>query len=134
VETIGWRATRLRDLDTGTLIIVPNATLAAATVTNFGAAGSTFTTVTVTVPDDADLEAVEQAASRALASLTAESEHADVDRETTLRFVAAADHISLVVGAHARTHADVGALTHELVMQLVPRIREATSGHVRIPD
>ena len=40
---IGWRATRLRDSD-GVAVIVPNATLAGATVTNYGASGATYDT------------------------------------------------------------------------------------------
>ncbi len=124
VETIGWRATRLRDPDAGTLIIVPNATLAAATVTNYGGSGSTVATIVLSLPHDVDLEAAEQAALEALRELVAESAHAAHDSEPVLRFQGTTDErITLLIGATARSSADVPRLTHEIVKRVVPRVR-----------
>jgi small-conductance mechanosensitive channel len=124
VETIGWRATRLRDPDAGTLIIVPNATLAAATVTNYGGSGSTVATIVLSLPHDVDLEAAEQAALEALRELVAESAHAAHDSEPVLRFQGTTDErITLLIGATARSSADVPKLTHEIVKRVVPRVR-----------
>ena len=53
VEEIGWRATRIREVETDTLGIVPNATLAAATVTNYDA-GTTIASGTIALPPTAD--------------------------------------------------------------------------------
>jgi small-conductance mechanosensitive channel len=136
VETIGWRATRLRDPDAGTLIIVPNATLAAATVTNYGGSGSTVASIVLSLPHDVDLEAAEQAALEALRALIAESAHAAHAGEPVLRFQGATDErIALLVGATARSSADVPGLTHDMVKRVVPRVRaEASRTHEDASD
>jgi small-conductance mechanosensitive channel len=124
VESIGWRATRMRDVEADTTIIIPNATLAAATVTNYGGAGATLASVVLALPIDADLDAAERIAISELRSLIGESAHAAPASEPVLRFQGTTDErIMLLLAARARSDSDVAPLTHDLVKRVVPRIR-----------
>jgi small-conductance mechanosensitive channel len=61
VETIGWRSTHLRTLGSN-LVIIPNATLSKAIITNFSLpTAQVASTVRIDVPFDADLDKVEDA-------------------------------------------------------------------------
>ncbi len=121
VEEIGWRATRLRD-EADTLIIVPNATLAAATVTNYGGAGITRAIVTLELPRFADLEHVERIASEVLFELTAHDSRI-IDPQPTLRFqTATKDAVVCVVTVRVAAQADAPAIQSELIKSLAPRL------------
>ncbi|RLT27799.1 MAG: hypothetical protein DWI48_02510 [Chloroflexi bacterium] len=121
VEEIGWRATRLRD-EADTLVIVPNATLAAATVTNYGAAGQTRASVTLALPRFADLERVERVAREALFELTAHNVRI-VDADPTVRFQnATVDAVMCLVSVRVAAQSDIPAVQSELMKSLAPRL------------
>lgn len=121
VEEIGWRATRLRD-ETNTLVIVPNATLAAATVTNYGAAGQTRAIVTLALPRFADLEHVERVAHEALFELTAHNSRI-VDADPTVRFQnATVDAVMCLVSVRVASQSDIAPVQSELMKALAPRL------------
>ncbi len=123
VESIGWRATRLRDNDGTTSIIVPNATLAGATVSNFGNGGVTLATVTMALPRGADLNAIETAAGEGLTALAEESVLAIASEPVVVRFTGVSgEQVMVLLGVRARSQADVPALTHEIVKRVVPRL------------
>lgn len=127
VEEIGWRATRLREVDTDTLIIVPNATLAAATVTNYGA-GTTVASVTLTLPRSADLAAAERAATEALRALAGRDPRMLADTAPVVRFQAvSADAVTCFVAVRTTSQADIPAVTHEIVKALVPVLPAAAA-------
>jgi small-conductance mechanosensitive channel len=135
VESIGWRATRMRDPEADTTIIIPNATLAAATVTNYGGAGSTLASVVLSLPIDADLDLAESIATRELRTLIGESAHAASAAEPVLRFQGATDErIALLLAARARSDSDVAALTHDIVKRVIPRVRAVTAGRNNFGD
>lgn len=124
IEAIGWRATRLRDAD-GNLVVLPNAALAAAIVTNYGPAGMTLVTANVLLPRDADLDSVERVAREELHALV--GAHADLvsGAEPQARFSTLNDdsRVQLVLTLHARAQADVPALTHALLTRAATRIQ-----------
>jgi hypothetical protein len=126
----------MRDLEADTLIIIPNATLAAATVTNYGGAGATLASVVLSLPLDADLEIAERTALDELRLLIGESAHAASASEPVLRFQGMIEErFTLLLAAKARSDADVAALTHDIVKRVVPRIRATTfANRGRFPD
>jgi small-conductance mechanosensitive channel len=127
VESIGWRATRMRDLEATTTIIIPNATLAAATVTNYGGAGSTLASVVLSLPIDADLALAERVALDELRTLIGEGTHAQPASEPVLRFQGTTEErVTVLLAARARSDSEVAALTHDIVKRVVPRVRAAT--------
>lgn len=125
VEEIGWRATRLREMETDILVIVPNATLAAATVTNYGT-GTAIASVTLTLPRTADLAAVEREALDALRALAGSDPRILADVAPMVRFQGVTgDAITCMVTVHTASQADVPAVMHEVVKVLVPVIPAA---------
>jgi small-conductance mechanosensitive channel len=121
VEEIGWRATRLRD-ETDTLVIVPNATLAAATVTNYGGAGQTRASVTLPLPRFADLDHVERVTHEVLFDLTARNSRI-IDPDPTVQFQSAtADAVTCVVSVRVASQADVVPVQSELIKALASRL------------
>lgn len=126
VEDIGWRATRIRDVETDTLIIVPNATLAAATVTNFGGNGATLASVTLTLPRTADLGAAEHIATEALRALVRDDPRILDSFAPIVRFQSVTgDAVTCMLAVRTATQADIPAVTHEIVKLLVPRLAAA---------
>ncbi|MFA7296590.1 MAG: mechanosensitive ion channel domain-containing protein [Dehalococcoidia bacterium] len=120
VEEIGWRATRLREVETDTLVIIPNATLAAATVTNYGA-GTTVASVSLTLPRTTDLAAAERVAIEALRALAARDSRILGDVAPLIRFQAVtADAVTCLVAVRTVSQADIPGVTHEVVKALVP--------------
>lgn len=120
VEEIGWRATRLREVETDTLVIVPNATLAAATVTNHGS-GAAVATVAFTLPRTADLAAAERVALEALRALAAGDPRVLADVAPLVRFHAVtAETVTCMIALRTVSQADIPAVTHEVVKTLVP--------------
>ena len=128
VEGIGWRATRLRNAD-GHLVIVPNATLATAIVTNFGARAAQAASdvaVTLQVPLGADLERAERAALEAVRSVGARSSEVTEDPKAGVRYEGFADgSATLRAVLKARAGGSPEALAHELVKALHAALREA---------
>lgn len=125
VEEIGWRATRIREIETNTLVIVPNATLAAATVTNYGT-GTAIASVTLTLPRTADLAAAERVAVEALRALASSDPRILADVAPMVRFQGVTgDAITCMVAVRTASQADVPAVMHEVVKVLVPRLPAA---------
>lgn len=125
VESIGWRATRLRDPEHDpVVVIVPNTTLAAAIVTNYGPVGPTEAVAVFPLARTADLEQAERAAIEELQTIV--STHPDVDPGSAplVRFVRVSDtRVELRLRVRARTGEHVPALTHELVRRVGDRFR-----------
>ncbi len=120
VEEIGWRATRIREVETDTLVIVPNATLAAATVTNYGA-GATVASVALTLARTTDLAAAERAALEALRDLASRDPRILSDVAPLIRFQAVtAEAVTCLVAVRTVSQADIPGVTHEVVKALVP--------------
>lgn len=127
VEEIGWRATRIREIESDTLVIVPNATLAAATVTNYGT-GTAVASVTLTLPRAADLVAAERAAIEALRALAGSNPRILADVAPMVRFQGVTgDAITCLVTVRTTSQADVPAVMHEVVKALVPVLPAAVA-------
>ena len=123
VDTIGWRSTQLRTL-AQSFVIVPNATLSKAVLTNFKTTNPRLMVETrVDVAHDAELARVETAlndeATRAAQIAGVEKEPAPFVRfapgftETSLAFT-----VFLKIG----TGADAGAVQHELRRRIHARL------------
>jgi small-conductance mechanosensitive channel len=124
VESIGWRATRLRGPEPGSLVIVPNATLAAATVTNYGANGPTEATAVFPLARSADLAQAERAALEVLQALIATHAGIASDAEPVVRFVRVTEkRVELLLRVRANSSEHVPALTHELIRRVGDRFR-----------
>jgi small-conductance mechanosensitive channel len=123
IESIGWRATRLRDVRDGSVVVVPNATIAASTLTNFGPTGAVYATTSCTLPPGLNLDAVEQALTEELAALARDHEEVSAEAQPTIRFERF-DGTSVVctVRLRARSHSDVPQLTHLLVKRVNERL------------
>ena len=123
VEDIGWRATRMRDVDTDTLVIVPNATLAAATVSNFGGSGSTLASVTLTLPRTTDLAEAERVATETLRALANEDPRILGAPAPVVRFLSVtADAVTCMVAVRTAAQSDIPGVIHEMLKALVPQL------------
>ena len=128
VESIGWRATRVRDLRDQSTIVVPNATLAAATVINYGPGGAVYATASCTLPTGLNLDAVERVLSDELAALASEREEVSAEANTTVRFEKFdGTNVVCVVRMRARSHSDVALLTHLIVKRVNTRLLAGSS-------
>lgn len=124
VESIGWRATRLGGPQPGSRVIVPNAVLAAATVTNYGANGPTEATATFPLARSADLALAERAAREVLETIIATHAGVAEGAEPVVRFVRVTDkRVELLVNVRARSSDHILALQHELVRRVGDRFR-----------
>ncbi len=124
VESIGWRATRLRGPEPDSVVIVPNATLAAATVTNYGPGGPTDAGAIFPLARTADLEQAERVAREVLQALIATHPGIAPGAEPVVRFVRVTEtRVELLVRVRARSSDHVLALTHELVRRVGDRFR-----------
>lgn len=124
VESIGWRATRLRGPEPDSLVIVPNATLAAATVTNYGPSGPSEASAVFPLGRSADLELAERVAREVLTALIATHDGVAPGAEPVVRFVRVTEkRVELLVRVRARSNDHVIALTHELVRRVGDRFR-----------
>ena len=110
VQSIGWRATRLRTVD-GTAVVLPNATLAAATVTNYGVQRPREVSVVYTFAYGTDLAHAEHVVREAARAVEAEGEPL-VLFQTFL-----AGGVECLVRVRARDAAAVPALTSALVQR-----------------
>lgn len=124
VESIGWRATRLRGPEPDSLVIVPNATLATATVTNYGLSGPTEASAVFPLAHSADLEQAERVAREVLLALIATHAGVTPGAEPVVRFVRVTEtRVELLVRVRARSSDHVLALTHELIRRVGDRFR-----------
>ena len=122
VTDITWRNTTIRTL-ANNMIIVPNANLAAASITNFHLpAGDVPVRVEVGVSYASDLEQVEKTALAVAAEVTAE--RGDADFAPVLRYHTFGDSsINFTVIMRAKEFADQYMVTHEFIKRLHRRFR-----------
>lgn len=119
VEDIGWRAARIRDFDNN-VIIVPNAKLADAVVTNYTAIDpGVDARVTLSVTPDADLERVEAVGLTALRAVIESHPAVVAEQPPLLQFRAFGDAgVELLAKVRARHRSEVGGLQHAMIMSL----------------
>jgi small-conductance mechanosensitive channel len=128
VIDIGWRATRLRNLD-GQMVIVPNATLANSIVTNYGAGRPADVAVVYQIPVDRDLQQVEDIGREVLRSVIQDSDEAAKDYRPLVRFQGMnATHVECLFQIRARSRIEAAQLTHIVVKRLHDRL-EMTDAH-----
>lgn len=124
VESIGWRATRMRGPEAGSLVIVPNATLAAATVTNYGPGGPAEASAIFPLARTANLEQAERIAREVLLALIATQPGIAPGAEPTVRYLRVTEQrVELLVRVRARSSDDVLPLTHEMIRRVGDRFR-----------
>jgi len=122
VEDIGWRATRLRNVDNNT-VIVPNSLLAGAVVTNYSTGDPAMDArVDVSVTYDSDLAQVEAILISEARRVRDEEAGAVPGAEPFVRFVRFADaYVEAVVRLRARGFIEAGALRHVLIERIHAR-------------
>ena len=123
VEDIGFRATRIRTFDNN-VIILPNATLAESTVTNFDVAGAPVdAAITCGVAYEEDLERVERICMEELREIITELEEALDDQEPIFRYQRFGDsNIDFLMKIRVRTRRQVGFTTHTMVKRIHARL------------
>lgn len=123
VIDIGWRATRLRTVE-GELVIVPNATLAAAIVTNHGSGRPEDVSLVYPIPYGHDLERVEQVAGEVLRAVVQERDDAVKDYRPRVRFQRMGDaRIECFMQVRARSRMEAPVLTHVMIKRLHERFQ-----------
>lgn len=125
VDAIGWRTTQLRTLGNN-LVIVPNATVAKAVITNFQRpTPHVFVEVRVDVSNDADPDAVEELL--ADAARTLRLDELDADTPPVVRFAPGPGDgtLGFSILFRAKSYADQGIVQHHARKRIVARLREA---------
>lgn len=123
VIDIGWRATRLRTIE-GELVIVPNATLAAAIVTNHGSGRPEDVSLVYPIPYGHDLERVEHVAVEVLRAVVSEREDTVQDFRPRVRFQRLGDgRVECFMQVRARSRLDAPVLTHVLIKRVYERFQ-----------
>ena len=122
VEDIGLRATRIRTFDNN-LVLIPNAKLADATVTNFDTADPPAGAAVICgVAYKEDLGHVEAVVIEELATIIADFPEADSGFEPFLRFTAFGDsNIDFLMKLHATNRRDVSLVQHEMIKRVHAR-------------
>ena len=122
VDDIGLRATRVRTFDNN-LIIIPNSTLADATVTNFDTGDPPVgAPVICGVAYEEDLERVEAVVVDELRRIVEQHPEADKDYSPVVRFRLFGDsNIDFLMKLQARNRRDVGLLSHEMIKRVHAR-------------
>jgi small-conductance mechanosensitive channel len=124
IVDLTWRETRLQTLG-GAIVVVPNAMLSKAAVSNFSRPPGQFAvTVESAVHYAADLPVVERLALEVAREVLATVPGALSDVEPTVRFHTFADPaIRFSVNLRARAYPDQFLLRHELLKRLHTRLR-----------
>jgi small-conductance mechanosensitive channel len=122
VEDIGMRATRIRTFDNN-LVLIPNAKLADATVTNFDTADPPAGAAVICgVAYKEDLGQVEDLVIEELGALTADLPEADSAFEPFLRFTAFGEsNIDFLMKLYATNRRDVSLVQHEMIKRIHAR-------------
>lgn len=122
VEDIGWRATRIRTFDNN-FVIIPNSTLADATVTNFDKTNPAVgVPVICGVAYEEDLEHVEAIATEVLQGIIDEFEEADGSYSPVFRYQRFGDsNIDFLLKIQASNRRQVGLLAHTIVKRIHTR-------------
>lgn len=125
VHDINWRNTTIRAL-TNNMVIVPNATVASAVVTNYSLpAPELAVPVSFGVSYDSDLDQVEAAAREVAREVMREVEGGLPEFEPIVRFSGFSEtRVGVTVVMRARQFTDQFQLTHEFVKRLHRRFRE----------
>ncbi len=123
VEDIGWRATRIQTFDNN-IIVMPNSTLAEATVTNFDRGEPPVgAPVICGVAYEEDLDAVEAIVLDVLAGIIRDLPEADPGYEPLLRFQAFGEsNIDFLIKLRATNRRDVGKVQHEMIKRVHSRL------------
>jgi small-conductance mechanosensitive channel len=125
VESIGWRSTHLRTL-ANNLVIIPNATLSKAIITNFTLpTPHVASSVRVDVPFEADLDKVEDAlADEAKRALDVPG-MADAPAPSVMMTPGFVDGgVGFTVAFHVRSYGDQGAVQHVLRKRIAARLKK----------
>jgi small-conductance mechanosensitive channel len=119
VVDLTWRSTRLRQL-AGNLVVVPNAKLAQAVVTNFSRPSNDMGIgVEVTLDPTVDLEHAERTALAVAGAVTARVAGAVATAPPSIRFQTFTDTgVRMAVGVRVQAFADQFLVKHELVKAL----------------
>ena len=122
VVDFNWRSTRLRQL-AGNLVVVPNAKLAQAVVTNYSFPSADMgISVEFTVDPTFDLARVEQVALGVAVEVQRESGGAVTSAEPSLRFLAFTDTgVRCAIGLRVRDFVDQFAVRHDVIKRLHAR-------------
>lgn len=123
VEDIGLRATRIRTFDNN-LVLVPNSTLAQATVTNCDADGHpTGASVTCGVAYEENLETVEATVREVLAGIVEDLPTADPEYEPLVMFLEFGEsNVDFLMKLRATDRRSVGGLRHEMIKRVHTRL------------
>ncbi len=123
IEDIGWRATRIR-AGGHQIVIVPNATLASAVVTNFDTGGGAGDVeVVLRVGAGEDLQVVEAICRAELTRLRDEMP-AVASGEPLVQYEAfEAGSVRMLLKLRATTWRDVGRIRHEMIRSVHQRLR-----------
>jgi small-conductance mechanosensitive channel len=119
IADLTWRSTRLRQL-AGNLVVVPNAKLAQAIVTNFSRPASDMGIgVDVTLDPTVDLDVAEKTALAVAADVVARVTGGVPTAEPSVRFQTFTDTgVRMSVGVRVQAFADQFLVKHELVKRL----------------
>jgi small-conductance mechanosensitive channel len=122
VVDFNWRSTRLRQL-AGNIVVVPNAKLAQAVVTNFSLpAPDVGISLDFTVDASSDLAAVERVVLEVAREVQRHAHGAVTTTEPSLRYQGFTDTgVRCSLGLRVRDFADQFAVRHELVKRLQAR-------------
>jgi small-conductance mechanosensitive channel len=124
VDDIGWRATRIRSFDNN-IVVVPNATLANSTVTNYSLTSlEADLRVVIGVAYEEDLERVEEVCVDEMTKLRDEWETSVKDYEPVVRFQVFGDsNIDVLLKLRAQTWGDSFFMRHILMKRIHARFR-----------
>lgn len=124
VEAMGWRTTQIRTLGNN-LVVVPNATLSKAIITNYTRpTPRVLVEIRVDVAADADLAMVERVLGEE-AALAASTPDVAAEPAPELRFAPGLDAgaYGFTLALHVEGHGRVPAVQHTLRRQLVARLQ-----------
>jgi|TARA_B110000438_G_scaffold3162_1_gene3241 small-conductance mechanosensitive channel len=126
VDDIGWRATRVRTFDNN-IVMIPNATLANSTVTNYDSTDpAADARLVVGVAYEVDLDHVEQVCREILESLKNDFVEITItEKDPVVLFTAFGDsNIDILLKIRSKTLADSYTLKHELLKRTHKRFQE----------
>lgn len=125
VRKIGWRSTRL-ELLTNNMVVVPNAKLSSAILTNFNLPlAECVLKVECGVAYESDLEHVEKVVLEVARELQRKSTFAVAEHEPVVRFLSFADSsITFNARLKAKSYPDTGPLRHEYIKMLHARFKK----------